>query len=517
MVHIRDITIRSKLVAIIMAACIASLLLAGTAFIGWEWYNLRQTLVGSVTTQAKMIAENSKAAVSFADVKDANDTLQSLKAEPSIVFGCLYGKDDEILISYYRTGVDANEVRPTGNRRSGYVFDDRYLTVFAPVVVDNEQVGVACLRSDLQPLYGMLKRDVSIIAAVVLVASFAAFFISSALQRIISGPILDLAGVAKIVSQKEQYSVRAKKHGNDEVGTLIDAFNVMLEQIQQRDAALVKVNTELEEKVQERTSELQEEVMVRRSAETALAETVRKVTMVNAELREFTRIAAHDMKTPLRAIGTLSDWISEDYAKKSYKEGEENARLLAGRAKRMSNLLDAVMAYSEIGLVDQREERVDLNGLVKGIIEETQCPDNVEITIEGRFPVVRGDRRFFAQVFTNLLSNAVKYIDKPKGLVRVGCVDRPDLWEFYVADNGCGIKERYFEKIFKIFQILAPRDETEEVGIGLAIVKKIVDMYEGRVWVKSKPGEGSTFYFSLPKERKRTTELILDNIDSFAQ
>jgi signal transduction histidine kinase len=464
-----------------------------------------------------MIADNSQANVLFWDVEDANNVLQSLKAESSIVFGCIYDKQQKVLKDYVRGGVNVNAVRPKMLRRQGHYFKDEYLTVFEPVTKEKEEIGGVCLRSDLGPLYAMMRRDVSIIAVVLLAATVAAFFVSSGLQRFISGPILDLASVARVVSGYQKYSVRAKKHGNDEVGTLIDAFNGMLEQIQQRDAALVKANTDLEEKVQERTSELQEEVMVRRSAEMALAETVKKLTMANAELREFTRIAAHDLKTPLRAIGTLSDWISEDYAKKSYKEGEENVRLLAGRAKRMSNLLDAVMAYSEIGLVDQREESVDLNGLVKGIIEETQCPDNVEITIEGRFPIVRGDRRFFAQVFRNLLSNAVKYIDKPKGLVRVGCVDRPDMWEFYIADNGCGIKERYFEKIFKIFQILAPRDETEEVGIGLAMVKKIVEMYEGRVWVESKPGEGSTFYFTLPKERKRTTELILSNIDTFGQ
>lgn len=503
--------------AIIMAACIASLLMAGAAFVGWEWYGLRQTMVRTLSTQAKMIADNSQASVLFWDVDDANNVLQSLKAESSIVFGCIYDKQQKVLKYYVRGGADVNAVRPNMLRRGGHYFKDEYLTVFEPVTKEKEEVGGVCLRSNLEPLYAMMRRDVSIIAVVLLAAAVAAFFVSSGLQRIISKPILDLASVARIVSGHQEYTVRAKKHGNDEVGTLIDAFNGMLEQIQQRDAALVKVNTELEEKVQGRTRELQEEVVVRRNAETALAETVKKLTMSNAELREFTRIAAHDLKTPLRALGTLSDWISEDYAKKSYKEGEENARLLAGRAKRMSNLLDAVMAYSEIGLVDQREESVDLNGLVQVIIGETQSPENVEVTIESRLPVVRGDRRFFAQVFRNLLSNAVKYIDKTKGLVRVGCVDRPDMWEFYVADNGCGIEKRYFERIFKIFQILAPRDETEEVGIGLAMVKKIVEMYEGRVWVESKPGEGSTFSFTLPKERKRTTELILDNIDSFAQ
>jgi signal transduction histidine kinase len=114
------------------------------------------------------------------------------------------------------------------------------------------------------------------------------------------------------------------------------------------------------------------------------------------------------------------------------------------------------------------------------------------------------------QVFQNLLSNAVKYMDKPQGEVRVGCVEEDGFWKFSVADNGPGIEERHFERIFKIFQTLSPQDEFESTGIGLTVIKKIVELYGGKVWVQSKVGQGSTFFFTLPKAKKEVADAKLE-------
>jgi len=512
MILIRNFTIRGKLIAIIMAACVLSLMLAGAVFIGWGWFNLRHTMVRTLTTQAQMLAQNNKAAVEFKDPVDANNALQSLTAESSIVFGAVFDQAGNVLAEYVRSDVDKTSVRPSGAPRRGHSFDADYLTVYERVIVDNKSAGMVCLRSDLQPLYEMMRRNVTIVCVVLLVASSAAYVISSILQRVISRPILELADVARVVSDYKEYSVRATKLSNDEVGALIDAFNGMLEQIQQRDAALVSANTDLERKVDERTAALREEVAVRKRAEEALEDTVKKLTRANAELGEFTRISAHDLKTPLRAIGTLADWIAEDYTRKADKEGRENARLLLGRARRMSNLLDAIMAYTEITIMQHVDEPLDLTALAIDVIRETKRPPHVRIALEGPLPVIDGDPKLLTQLLRHLLDNAVKYIDKPAGLIRVGCEDDGDRWRFHVSDNGCGIENKYFDKIFRIFQILANRDETEDVGIGLAIVKKIVEFYEGKVWVESRRGEGSTFYFTLPKESKSSAVPSLEQV-----
>lgn len=225
---------------------------------------------------------------------------------------------------------------------------------------------------------------------------------------------------------------------------------------------------------------------------------VGKLTFSNRELKDFAHIAAHDLKAPLRAIGTLADWISTDYSDLFDEQGREKVRLLVGRAKRMSRHIDSMLRYSEVGREAEKEEEVNLNILVEEVITDIASPKDIEINVACELPSIRCQRTHIKQVFKNILNNAVKYMDKPKGQITVVGFKEDGFLKFSIADNGPGIEERYFENIFQIFQTLAPRDEIEATGIGLSIVKKIVELYGGKIWVESKPGEGSTFFFTLP-------------------
>ena len=206
------------------------------------------------------------------------------------------------------------------------------------------------------------------------------------------------------------------------------------------------------------------------------------------------------MKAPLRGIRTLTDWISTDYADKLDEKGKEQMDLLSGRVDRMRNLIDGVLQYSRVGRVQEKMAQINLKELVPEVIDMVAPPENIEIIVENELPVVVCEQTRIIQLFQNLLSNAVKYMDKPDGQIKVGCVEEDGFWKFSVADNGPGIEEKYFEKIFQMFQTLSPRDEYESTGVGLTVVKKIVEMYGGRVWVESKIGEGSTFFFTLSKQ-----------------
>ncbi len=250
------------------------------------------------------------------------------------------------------------------------------------------------------------------------------------------------------------------------------------------------------------------DVTERKKAEDALQQlnkdlelTVHELSRSNQELEDFAHIIAHDLKTPLRAISTLADWIVTDYSDKLDQEGKEKIKLLKGGVTRMSNLIGSILRYSEIGRVIEKMEQVNLNTLVTEITDQIAPLKNIEITIENDLPTLICEKTRLTQVFQNLLSNAVKYIDKPLGQVRIGCVEQDDFWKFSIADNGPGIEEQHFERIFKIFQTLSPRDQLESTGIGLTIVKKIVELYGGKIWLESKVGEGSTFLFTLPKQK----------------
>ncbi len=230
-----------------------------------------------------------------------------------------------------------------------------------------------------------------------------------------------------------------------------------------------------------------------------LSKTVRDLEASNQEHRNFAHVIAHDLKSPLRGIGTIADRLIRNCSDKLDKDGTDQLRLLIIRARRMSEFIDGILRYAEIGYVCEERHNVDVNALLAEIIGEIIIPDNIEVVIEPNMPIVLAERLRLKQILQNLLGNAVKYIDKPKGLIKIGCTEENSFWKFSVADNGCGINEKYFERIFEIFQTLVPRDKKESTGIGLTIVKKIVELYGGKVWVTSKIGEGSTFFFTLPK------------------
>jgi len=314
--------------------------------------------------------------------------------------------------------------------------------------------------------------------------------------------------VAKL-GQTERLVILKKPFDNVEVYQLASALTEKWNLARQ---ASLKME-QLEQIVQERTEGLKEaneqlklQIAEREHAEEELEKlnkdllsTIQKLERANKELEEFAHIAAHDLKSPLRAIGTLANWISTDYADKFDEQGKERVRLLLTRAKQMSALIDDILQYSRLGQSSSEKQQIDLNAILTELIEEIDPPENIEVIVENEMPTIMCEKIHIVQIFRNLLCNAVKYIDKPRGQIKVGCVEQDDFWKFSAVDNGPGIDEKYHEKIFKVFQTLTPCDKIESTGIGLSIVKKLAEVNSGRAWVESEIGKGSTFFFTLPK------------------
>jgi len=238
----------------------------------------------------------------------------------------------------------------------------------------------------------------------------------------------------------------------------------------------------------------------RKQAEKKREQLVRELASVNRELNDFATIVSHDLKAPLRAIGSLAHWLVTDYSDKFDDRGKEQARLLISRVRRLDSLIGCIFQYSRAGCAHEERTEVNLNSLVSNAIDMLSPPENIKIIVEDELPTIACQKARIEQVFQNLLSNAIKFMDKPKGEIRIGCVAEGEFWKFSVADNGPGIEEKYFEKVFKLFETLTPRDSSESTGFGLALVKKIVEMYGGRVWVESKVGQGSVFYFTVARD-----------------
>jgi PAS domain S-box-containing protein len=229
-------------------------------------------------------------------------------------------------------------------------------------------------------------------------------------------------------------------------------------------------------------------------------ELLERVEKTNQELEDFAYIISHDLKAPLRGINTLATWISTDYADKFDEDGKEQIDLLITRVGRMHDLIEGVLQYSRVGRLREEQVHINLNDLIPEVVDMVCPPDNIKVVVKKELPVIKYERTRIIQVFQNLISNAVKYMDKPEGLVKIDFNDEGGWWVFSISDNGPGIDEKYFDKIFQIFQSVSQQEGFESTGIGLTVTKKIIELYGGKIWLESNPGQGCTFFFSLPKK-----------------
>ncbi len=223
----------------------------------------------------------------------------------------------------------------------------------------------------------------------------------------------------------------------------------------------------------------------------------------NQELDEFAYVVSHDLKEPLAGISFISNLLVDEYYNSFDETGKTYIASLIDFSKRLGALIDALLDLSRIGRITNQLERVDLQEVlfnVKQNLSHRLNRDEVEFLVPRTVPYVYGDKTRIEQVFFNLVGNAIKFNDKPRPRVEIGYAEYSgEQWQFYVRDNGIGIESEYFEKIFKIFERLQPREEYEGNGAGLTIVKKIVEHHGGKVWLESVLDEGTTFYFTLPK------------------
>lgn len=298
-------------------------------------------------------------------------------------------------------------------------------------------------------------------------------------------------------AQIERHSPRT------EVGQLAHAFVLMETQLRRHIREIVRYQEHLEELVASRTAALSQSEEKVRALNIDLEDRVRQRTAeleaANRELQSFAYVVSHDLKAPLRSIHQLASWLADDYATVFDAKGQELIALLTGRVKRMDTLINGILEYSRIGRIHGVICPIPLNELLTEIVDSLAPPDHIQIQIPSTLPTITADRTRITQVFQNLISNAIKFLDKPHGMITIDFTESGSYWIFKVIDNGPGIAPQHHERIFQIFQTLQSRDQVESTGIGLTLVKKIVEWYGGEIWVESTVGQGSTFCFTLPK------------------
>jgi len=461
------------------------LVIFSNIFLGWffirhETRAIRLELDKRAQTIVNNLAYNSEYGVLVEDKDVLNRLIAGVIKERDVAYAIIENKKGEIIVQAGR------KRRSLIKEYKAQVFvkplleslDEFSLPSGSKPKQEKEVIGTIYLGISLSNLYSksiQIRRVIISIVIIVMIISTLMLFI--VVRLFIHEPLnLLISGTEKI--GKGDLSHRVKIKSKDEIGKLANSFNLM-------------------------TEDLHKDITERELARKRQAHLLKQLESAHKELKNFSYISAHDLKTPLRNISTLVNWLATDYGDKFDEDGKEKISLLENRVKRMYYLLDGILLYSEIGMDKAKEVRIDLNQTIKNVLENINPPDNINIFIEKKLPVILFDRKYIEIIFHNLLSNAVQFIDKPKGEINVTFTEDSDFWKFSITDNGMGINEKYFTKIFRIFQTLKARDECERTGIGLSLVKKIVEMNGGSIKVSSEGGKGSTFMVLLPKKKKK--------------
>lgn len=233
--------------------------------------------------------------------------------------------------------------------------------------------------------------------------------------------------------------------------------------------------------------------------EQRVLERTEEINAINQELRDFAYIVSHDLKAPLRGISQVAKWLSEDEGLQFTDENRELMNLLLNRVHRMDNLITGILAYSKASRTTNFDSCIQLGEVLNRILGAMAIPATTQVRVQEHMPHILGSEVRIEEVFQNLINNAVQHVDPASGVIEIGFIEEPLVWKFWVKDNGVGIEEKYFDKIFGMFQTLEAKDNKESTGIGLTIVKKIVELHSGKIWVESELGHGTTFFFTLAK------------------
>jgi len=457
---------------VLLAACVA--------FVAYDQYTFRQSLIRSLSAEAQIIGSNSISALTFNDPDSARQTLSALQNLSHVITAAIITPDGQVFAQYAR---NEGEQLATPSSRSGKAvatFRGDELIVRQPIIFQGKRLGTVFIRSDLQETHQRLAQYIGIAALVLALTLSSAFLLSFIVRRSLAAPIVELADTARLVSQERNYSVRATpRRTHDEVATLIEAFNSMLSQIQQRDAELQAAHTELERRVDERT---------------------RQLLAANRELEAFSYSVSHDLRGPLEVISGFTFILGAEHGRELPPSARDCVQQIENATRRMSELIDDLLNLSRVTTSGMHHEQVDMSIIARDVADQLcrrEPTRRVDFTIHD-CDAIEGDTRLLRIVVENLLRNAWKYTSKhEQAHIEFGCEQRRGRTVFYVRDDGAGFDPALSNRLFKPFQRLHGATEFQGTGIGLATVQRIVARHGGEIWAEGAVEKGATFYFSL--------------------
>jgi len=497
----RKLSIARKLALVIIQAVTIALLLASAAFVLDDVVTFRQAIVRDVTILADILGANSTAALNFDDAANAADTLSALKAQPHIVSAGVYSKDGKLFAKYVRSG-SADDL-PATAALDGSRFEADRLVLVRQITAANKRIGTICLESDLEQLHTRLRSYAGIVALVLLGSLLFTLALSSRLQRLISKPILSLADTVKRITAEKNYTVRAERQTEDEIGLLTDGFNQMLAGIEQRDASL-RAEIGERKRAEEQLRDLNETLEQRVAERAAAAEEA------NRAKSEFLANMSHELRTPLNSVIGFSNILLKDKAGHLRPDETTFINRILSNGKHLLGLINQILDLSKIEArkTELVLSRVSLAGMIPDILAQFESQvrgREIKLLADVPQPVaeIMADDVRLKQILINLVGNALKFTEKGSVTLRVTVnpqTRQPERID--VSDTGIGIPKDKQEKVFEAFQQADTGTERKfgGTGLGLTISRALCQLMGFRMELQSEVGKGSTFSIHIPPQ-----------------
>lgn len=488
------ISIKGKLMVITMATVLFALLLTVTAVLYYDRVRSRDYLVQDISSSAQLLANRSSAALLFDDKRVAKENLTALQAKQAVIQACLFSADNVPIAEYQSAGIESGDVcQKSSDQHDGYRFQGTILEVFHPVIANNQTIGTLLIRTSLAELDSRWQEFTFWCLAIFSSVSMVAFFVAGTLRRIVTKPLNALTLTAQYITDEKDFSVRASHHGNDEFGILTHTFNVMLETLEKQNHQLLEVNADLDQKVRERTRQLEQAKLEAEAASQAKS--------------EFLANMSHEVRTPMNAImGMIYLVKNTDLSVKQH--GYLNKISFA--AQSLLKIINDILDFSKIeaGQLDLEHVPFSLDELLGNLadlvgfsVEEKGLEIIFSVAPEVPRQLV-GDPLRLGQILLNLTNNAVKFTEQGEILISVS-VESLDAVQcrlrFTIRDGGIGMTPTQIQNLFKAFS-QADSSITRRyggTGLGLIICRQLVGMMNGEISVESVPMQGSTFRFSV--------------------